>query len=283
MTRPVWFGNTPVQTLGGAPKERRWGVPGLHDTRGATNGQLWGVERGPGDEYWGYDTGWFDSTKTHDDTGLQNPPRKKIPKKIFGGPTFFSRKKFFWFGGFLSSWVFRLKPNPCHRGFWSPWKPLSVIMGPPQTPHVTPIPSIRPTRSPHDTSPTPPRSPLGPLRSPWHPYCRHDTSGFTSGVLKTRSLKPGFGRLEDSRGTGKGSMTRGGALGGRSGGSNGGLGRETADMTRDGLIQPKPMMTRVCKPPLKKKSKKKISRSNFFFQEKNFSGLGGFCHHGFFI
>ena len=34
-------------------------------------------------------------------TGLQTPPEKKIPKKIFGGPNFFfQEKKFFWFGGF---------------------------------------------------------------------------------------------------------------------------------------------------------------------------------------
>ena len=41
-------------------------------------------------------------------------------------------------------------------------------------------------------------------------------------------------------------------------------------MTRKGLIQPKPMMTRVCKPPQKKNSKKNFSGSNFFFKKKIF-------------
>ena len=65
-------------------------------------------------------------------------------------------------------------------------------------------------------------------------------------------------------------------------------------MTRRGLNRPKPMMTRVCKPPQKKKFQKKFSGSNFFFKKKNFAGLGvsvimGFylkpnpCHHGFWI
>ena len=49
----------------------------------------------------------------------QTPPEKKIPKKIFGVQLFFQEKNFCGFGGFLSSWVFSLKPNPCHHGFWS--------------------------------------------------------------------------------------------------------------------------------------------------------------------
>ena len=59
----------------------------------------------------------FDSTKTHDDTGLPNPPRKKIPKKIFRGSTFFFKKKIFCgFGVF------------CHHGF-SVQNQTRVIMG----------------------------------------------------------------------------------------------------------------------------------------------------------
>ena len=46
------------------------------------------------------------STKSHDDTGLRNPPQKKKFQKIFRGSNFFFKKKFFaGFGGF------------CHHGF----------------------------------------------------------------------------------------------------------------------------------------------------------------------
>ena len=45
------------------------------------------------------------------------PPEKKFQKKFFGVQLFFQEKIFCGFGGFLSLWVFYLKPNPCHRGF----------------------------------------------------------------------------------------------------------------------------------------------------------------------
>ena len=78
-------------------------------------------------------------------------------------------------------------------------------------------------------------------------------------------------------------MTRGGWYRGTLGGSNGAVGLQGDDVTRSGLIQPKPMMTRVCKTPPEKKFQKKFRRSNFFFKKKIFAGLGGFCHHGFLI
>ena len=102
-------------------------------------------------------------------------------------------------------------------------------------------------------------------------------------VLKTLDQNLRWSGRRDDRGWGGGSMTRGGRAGGSGGRSNGERGVETGDMTRKGLNPPKPMMTRVCKPPQKKKSKKKFSGSNFFFKKKIFAGLGGFCHHGFFI
>ena len=43
-----------------------------------------------------------------------------------------------------------------------------------------------------------------------------------------------------------------------------------SDMTRQGLNPPKPVMTRVCQPPQKKKFQKKFSGSNFFFKKKIF-------------
>ena len=103
----------------------------------------------------------FDSTETHDDTGLQTPPGKKFQKKFFGGPTFFSRKKFLRVWGFLSSWVFYLKPNPCHRVLRTGSKPPCHHGFPPKPPVSHPDPPRPPT--PLITSSCVPKT------SPWSP------------------------------------------------------------------------------------------------------------------
>ena len=209
----------------------------------------------------------------------KTPPEKKFQKKIFEVQLFFSRKKIFWFGGFLSSWVFYLKPNPCHRGFRS----SSCHHGTTQTTRVIQDLSIRPTRSPHDTPTSPPRSPREAPRSPWQLYCPYDTSGFTSGGLKTGPWKPGFSRLGESRGTGQGSMTRGGRSGGIDGGRLGCGGTGIGDVTRRGLNSTKTHDDTGLQIPPRKKIPKKFFGVQLFFSRKKFFWFGGFCHHGFFI
>ena len=73
---------------------------------GRCEGERWGVEWGRGVRYWRCDTRGFESTKTHDDTGLQTPPEKKFQKKFFGVQLFFQEKIFSGLGGF------------CHHGFF---------------------------------------------------------------------------------------------------------------------------------------------------------------------
>ena len=142
-------------------------------TRGGSSGASRGEEWSLGSSE-DRDTQGFESIKTHDDTGLPNPPRKKIPKKIFRGPTFFSRKNFLRVWGVSVIMGFSLKPNPCHHGFWSgvptvvsSWvlvggPPGRVIMGfapPPGEPHwknqfsAYPPPLTPP--APHNLSPLP--------------------------------------------------------------------------------------------------------------------------------
>ena len=125
-------------------------------TRGGDLGTRRGEEWGRGDGYWRCDTRGFDSTKTHDDTGLQTPPEKKS-KKNFSGSNFFFKKKFF--AGFGVSVImgFYLKPNPCHRGFLGPGLKPRVIMGfgfhrvimggfPPESPSCRVFPHKSPLR-----------------------------------------------------------------------------------------------------------------------------------------
>ena len=216
----------------------------------------------------------------------QTPP-KKNSKKIFGGPTFFSRKKFFWFAGFchhgflfktkpVSSWVFGPKTKPV-----SSWVSVQPIVSP-QTPRVTPEISMVPLGSAMTPSGTPQGLPWTlnrlSMASPW----LHDTHGFARGfknrVPETFRGVSGEGsgttlELHDTRGRSRGIRGR----------RNGGGGIDIGDMTRQGFIRPKPMMTRFCKTPPEKKFQKKFFEVQLFFQEKIFCGFGGFRHHGFFI
>ena len=212
-SRHPWVSPGPPET--GEPKPslgRGVGVTGESResmTRGGRSGGHPGDENGgAGGFNWRYDTQGFDSTKTHDDTGLPNPPRKKFQKKFFGVQLFFQEKIFCGFGGFLSSWVFPLKPNPCHHGFSDLVKPCHQGFQPkppchhgfpPNPPCHTRYPT-RPHQTPHDTSRHPPRHPPETQPSPGDPYCPHDTSGFTSDRFKNPEAKSGVGREIGGRG-----------------------------------------------------------------------------------
>ena len=70
-------------------------------------------------------------------------------------------------------------------------------------------------------------------------------------------------------------MTRGGEFRGSSVGVEWGRGSGIGGVTREGLNRPKPMMTRVCQNPPRKKIPKKIFRGPTFFSRKKFLRVWG--------
>ena len=121
-------------------------------TRGGRSGGSWGLDRASGGPLVVAVTRkGLNSTETHDDTGLQNPPRKKIPKKIFRGPTFFSRKKFFLVWGVSVIMGFLFKTKPVSSWVFEPEPNRRVIMGFPKPPVSHPRPQRSPPASLHDT------------------------------------------------------------------------------------------------------------------------------------
>ena len=71
------------------------------------------------------------------------------------------------------------------------------------------------------------------------------------------------------------SMTRGGGVEGMSWEGNGVQGIVGGGVARKGLNQPKPMMTRVCQNPPRKKNPKKIFRGPTFFSRIFFLRVWG--------
>ena len=171
-------------------------------------------------------------------TRVSNPPRKKIPKKIFRGPTFFSRKKFLLVWGVSVIMGFLFKTKPVSSWVLVNRSPSRVIKGFPQTPRVTPE-TPRSLRNPLHTT----------LDPPLHPPCTGSASGWTSGCPEETSglpsphddgtgfrLKTPIRNLGGSRGDTDrldwGSMTRGGDGGYRWEVEWGRGGIRSGDMTR---------------------------------------------------
>ena len=154
---------TSVEVHGGS----HGGLRGFHDTRGesrGTSGAIWGAMG----ELVDVTRRGLNRPKPMMTRVCKPPQKKKFQKNFFGVQLFFSRKKFFWFGGFLSSWVFYLKPNPCHHGFLDRSKPAVSSWVSTKPPVSHPIPHEPSPATPRDTLALPrtPRSPQSPSRSP---------------------------------------------------------------------------------------------------------------------
>ena len=168
MTRPGLVLKPQIKPfVGHEGKRRGWGGGSM--TRGGRSRGIEGGSNGVG----GCRTGdmtrkGFESTETHDDTGLQTP-QKKNSKKISGSNFFFQEKIFCGFGGFLVIMGFYLKPNPCHRflepgpnpchhGFLVTWTPPGVTKGFRKGLIQNPRPSAKSPRArftPPNLAPTP--------------------------------------------------------------------------------------------------------------------------------
>ena len=206
------------------------------------------MEWGPGGKNWRYDTQGFDSTKTHDDTGLHKPPREKnFQKKFFEVQLFFQEKNFCGFGVFCHHGFFELKPNPCHRRFLDRIPNRSCHRGSPPNPpcHISRTP-------PPPTVGTPVDCPVDAAECHGRP---------TLAPLAVRLRHRGFG----------GNPTMTGGFG---------PGPETHDDT--GLVlNKKPMMTET---PQTRKNfflEKKVGPRKIFFGIFFLGGFGNPCHHGF--